>query len=329
MTTTSTTPAGVRTRTVPYADRAAGPLLMDLYLPEAGGRPPVVMWLHGGGWFTGDRTLAPDLATHFAGRGIAMASIDYRLSGDATFPAQLHDVRAAIRFLHSRAGEFGVDPTRIGLWGASAGGHLAALAGVTGHMEQLTGEAVSPTDTGCEIQAVAASYPPVDLVGDRVAPGAALPGTDPHTSPEARLIGGLAAELPDLARAASPHLQVTQAAPAFHISHGTGDVLVPHAHSELLFDCLLAHGIPTELYLLHGYRHGFLNPAGRLDVAMTKVMDDGRLAAEEPVTASLRTSTDPAAPRPSEYGFATIGRFFEQHLLSTPIDSTTADRENP
>lgn len=304
-----------RPDTVVYAQRATGSLQMDLYRPDAVTNPPVVIWLHGGGWFTGDRTLAPDLATHFVSQGIAMAAVDYRLSGDAIFPAQLFDVRAAIRYLRTRFEELGVG-TRIGLWGASAGGHLAALAGVTGHIDRMPDEQCD-TEIGCEVQAVAESYAPVDLTGDDVAPGKPLPGADPRTSPESRLLGGLATEVPDVARAASPHLQVTAAAPPFHISHGTGDMLVPHAHSRLLFDSLVAQGISSELLLLDGYRHGFLNPAGRLDVAMATIMDDGRLAAEQPVTASLRVWTEPTTTRRSEFGFDTVGRFFARHLHST------------
>ncbi|MGV9709506.1 alpha/beta hydrolase fold domain-containing protein [Gordonia sp. NPDC003424] len=212
-------------RTLTYRERPTGPLLLDLYLPDQpSGTTPVVIWLHGGGWFTGDRTLAPDLWTYFADAGLAMASIDYRLTGEAIFPAQLHDVRAAIRFLRRNAVDLGIDPGRIGIWGASAGGHLAALAGLTGHLPTLPGE---DAEGDASVQAVAESYGPVDLTEADVAPGAPLPGTDPRNSPETRLIGGLPDEQPARARDASPHLQVTPAAPPFQISHGTGDVLVP------------------------------------------------------------------------------------------------------
>ena len=128
-----------------YASPEGKPLLADLYLPGGAGEPPpAIVWLHGGGWRFGDRRLAPDLSRYFASSGFAMASIDYRLSREAVFPAQLHDVRAAIRWLRGNAARFGIDADRIGLWGASAGGHLAVwaagqpwigadVAGIKGH----------------------------------------------------------------------------------------------------------------------------------------------------------------------------------------------------
>src|SRR4051812_17355806 len=119
-------------RDLEYARRPTGPLLLDLHLPARPvAPPPVVVWLHGGGWRKGDRSFAPDLDRYFAARGYAMANVEYRLSGDAIFPAQLDDVRAAVRWLRESAGEFGLDARAIGLWGSSAGGHLAALAATT------------------------------------------------------------------------------------------------------------------------------------------------------------------------------------------------------
>ena len=97
-----------------FTRRDTGDLLLDLYRPLSAGAPvPVIVWLHGGGWFTGDRTLAPDLAQHVADTGMAVASIEYRLSGQALFPAQLHDVRAAICFLRASAEELGLDSTTL------------------------------------------------------------------------------------------------------------------------------------------------------------------------------------------------------------------------
>ncbi|MFW0794409.1 alpha/beta hydrolase [Gordonia sp. CPCC 205515] len=316
MTSPDTAPATPRTLT--YVNRANGPLLLDLYRPDQAEPVPVVIWLHGGGWFTGDRTLAPDLWRYFADAGIAMASIEYRLTGEAIFPAQLHDVRAAIRYLRTHAAELGLDPDRIGVWGASAGGHLAALAGLTGHLATLPGE---DADGDASVRAVAESYGPVDLTQADVPPGAPLPGTDPRNSPEARLIGGLPDEQPYRATAASPHLQVTSAAPPFQISHGTGDVLVGHRHSELLHEALLAHGVASDLYLVDDYRHGFLNPGGRLDVDMAKVFDDGRLEAEGTAPATHRTATTEKRTR---FGFDTIGAFLATHLLSTSVTALHA-----
>src|SRR3954463_14092261 len=130
-------PETVVVRDLEYARKATGPLLLDLHLPA---RPvavaPVVVWLHGGGWRKGDRSFAPDLDRYFAARGYAMANVEYRLSGEALFPAQLEDVRAAVRWLREAAGDLGVDASAIALWGSSAGGHLAALAATTASDER-------------------------------------------------------------------------------------------------------------------------------------------------------------------------------------------------
>lgn len=290
-------------RDIEFTHRHTGPLLLDLYLP-GGGPAPVVLWLHGGGWFTGDRTLAPDLCRYFAERGIAMASIEYRLSPVALYPAQLHDVRSALRYLRRTAGDWNLDPHRIAVWGSSAGGHLAALVGLTGHLDRLDGE----DDSGdASVSAVAESYGPADL--SESAP--LMPNGE--ASPESRLLGGPPDVLVAAARAASPLHHVTAAAPPFQISHGTGDTVVPCRHSERLHAALTAAGVDSRLYLLDGYRHGFLNPAGRLEAGLTQFFDDGRLDAE--VRAAARYWTSDLADAATTFGFDDIGDFFTHHLI--------------
>lgn len=302
---------------VVFARRDTGDLLLDLYLPASDRPVPVVLWLHGGGWFTGDRTLAPDLARHAIATGCAMASIEYRLSAQASFPAQLHDVRAAVRFLNAHAGRYGLRPGAVGLWGASAGGHLAALAGLTGHLTEVPGE----RERGAvPVRAVAASYPPVDLAEVVADAEAAHPGRDGASSPEARLLGGHPGRLPELARQASPLTWINSSAPPFQLSHGTADVLVSSRQSERLHTALVAAGVPSELYLLDGYRHGFLNPPGRLDVPLGRVMDDGRLAADGTARAVRRVSS--ADGEPATFGFSDIHDFFRKHLTTR---STTGE----
>ena len=271
-----------------FTRRDTGDLLLDLYRPLSAGAPvPVIVWLHGGGWFTGDRTLAPDLAQHVADTGMAVASIEYRLSGQALFPAQLHDVRAAICFLRASAEELGLDPQAVGVWGASAGGHLVDLAAVVAEAE------------------------------------ATIPGMDGASSPEAWLIGGHPAQNAEVARRASPLSWVHGAAPPFQISHGTADVLVSHRQSERLHEALVAAGADSELYLLEGYKHGFLNPPGRLDVELARVMDDGRLIAAGTVGARYRTSARPDVPDEHRtFGFDHVEAFFRRHLTTR---STTGD----
>ncbi|WP_017627290.1 alpha/beta hydrolase [Nocardiopsis chromatogenes] len=304
---------------VVFAERETGPLVMDLVLPPADERRerrvPVVVWLHGGGWFTGDRSMAPDPGRTLIARGIAMASIEYRLSGQATFPAQLHDVRSAIRFLRSRADRFGLDPEAIGLWGSSAGGHLAALAGVCGHRAALPGETGSDA-SDARVQAVCDGYGPVDLHLAVAEAGHGIPSLSGADAPEARLIGGHPAQMPERARAACPLTYVTGEAPPFLIAHGTDDVLVRPKHSVMLHEALQGTGVDSVLYLVDGYRHGFLNPAGTVEVDGPKLMDDGRLESDRHAAATRYDST-PVDRSPGErttFSFDTIGGFFHHHL---------------
>ncbi|GAA4981588.1 alpha/beta hydrolase [Kineococcus glutinatus] len=313
-----------------FAERDTGPLVLDLIVPPAQVPPPVVVWLHGGGWAFGDRHLAPDLRRHFAARGIAMATIEYRLSGQALFPAQLHDVRAAVRHLRRHAAQLGVDGSRIGLWGSSAGGHLAALAGVTGHLAVLPGEPVGDGDPDAAVQAVAEGYGPVDLVRV-VADSGAPPAMAGPNAPESRLLGGLPAELPEQARAASPLAHVTAAAPPFQIAHGTADVLVRADQSVALHEALVAAGVESALHLLEGFRHGFLNPAGVTEIPGPRVMDDGRLDAEPDAKAEVRRFLPGREPVTEVAGFSfdVIGDFFARHLLPTPGATPTTTTGAP
>lgn len=311
--TVSSSPSDAVQRDVVYRSRPSGDLLLDLVGPSAPGPHPAIVFVHGGGWFTGDRTLCPDLHRHFAAAGFVMASIDYRLSGDARFPAQLHDVRAAIDHLRTRADEYGIDPERIGVWGASAGGHLAALVGLHAHRARLPGE---DADVDARVSAVAESYGPATLVAGDVALGQPLPGgSTPALTPEGRLLGGDPADLPEAARAASPLYHVRRDAPPFQISHGTADVLVGDDHSRLLFRALADAGVEADLYLVDGYRHGFLNPPRRSDVPGPPAMDEGRLAAEGAAPALLYSARNGRESQcRTDFGFDDIAGFFVRHL---------------
>ena len=124
-------PFDVEMKTLTYASRGGQDLVLDLYLPQkVGGRLPVIVFLHGGGWSGGTRTTGPDFKRFFAQDGFAVASIEYRLTPSVTFPSNVEDVKTAIRWLRANHETYGLDPGRIGLWGTSAGGHLAAVAGL-------------------------------------------------------------------------------------------------------------------------------------------------------------------------------------------------------
>ncbi|MCZ2815931.1 alpha/beta hydrolase [Modestobacter sp. VKM Ac-2984] len=255
--------AGVRVLSgVPYAALpGARPLELDLYLPAGDGPHPVALFLHGGGWRLGSRHTAgpmyrdanPPPFEQVAAAGIAVASLDYRLSGEALWPAQLHDAKAAVRWLRSRAGELGVDADRIAAWGESAGGHLAELLGLTTDAA-LEGE-VGVTGPSSAVSTVVAWYAPSD-----VAVVATDIGNDPADpdSRESQLLGAPVSAVADRAAEASPITHVSPAAPPVLLLHGRADRFVATAQSQRLHDALAAAGTDVELHTYDGADHMWL-----------------------------------------------------------------------
>jgi acetyl esterase/lipase len=262
---------------VPYAAiPGIRPLELDVYLPPASDRPaPVVVFLHGGGWRMGSRHSAgPSYAAsgpfeQLARAGIAVASIDYRLSGEAIWPAQLHDAKAAVRWLRTRAGEVGIDPERIAAWGESAGGHLAELLGLTADDADLEGD-VGLTGPSSRISAVVAWYAPSD-----VAAVATDTGADPAdaTTREAQLLGAAPATVSGRAAQASPVSHVTLGAPPFLLLHGSADRFVPCVQSERLHALLVEAGVEVELDLYEGADHMWLGSPEAAEQALARTID--------------------------------------------------------
>jgi acetyl esterase/lipase len=258
---------------VTYATRPGyRPRLLDVTVPAAAGPLPAVIWIHGGGWLDGDRRYPPPtvpaelLHGTVLAAGLALVSIDYRHSLEAPFPAQLHDVKAAIRYVRRFAGAFGIDPDRIAVWGESAGGHLAALAGLTGpHGPDATAlegtEGVTEGDTS--VRAVVDWYGVSDLAALREHPMPPIPAGAGFPDPYDALLGGTEEERPALARAASPLTYAVPGAalPPFLLIHGTGDGLVPYNQSEALDAALRAAGGASTLLPVEGADHIFLGVA--------------------------------------------------------------------
>ncbi|MGF9761133.1 alpha/beta hydrolase [Microvirga sp. 0TCS3.31] len=245
------------------------PLLMDVHLPREGGAPvPCVVWIHGGAWREGDRRFPPGNWGHddqwfrvLVASGMAVATIDYRLSGESHHPAQLADAQAAIRFLRASAGRLGIDAHRIGVSGESAGGHLAALVALTGH------SAVAATDRSVvgPSSAVAAAvpmYPVTDLLafGPDGPDGPDVTADEPWAGPypEDLLLGRRVTEVADVARAASPIHHVHADAPPMLLLHGAEDSVVPPGHSERLAAALERVGAPVRLELVPEGDHCFV-----------------------------------------------------------------------
>jgi acetyl esterase/lipase len=220
-------------------------LEFDVLRPRDHGSPrPAVIWIHGGGWREGSRDWTPnDL---LAVRGFVTASISYRLSGEAIFPAQIHDVKAAIRFLRSNAARWDIDPDRLGVWGHSAGGHLAALAALTAGNAELEGAGGYP-EASSAVQAAVALSPPTDLVTDW-AEMTDLP-LHPEWTAVSEMLGGDHADpaVRERARLASPVAHVGAAAPPVLVVHGARDDLVPVAHGRSLVTRLRDAGADARL----------------------------------------------------------------------------------
>lgn len=211
--------------TVSYATVDGMDLLMDISRPSdaTGQSLPAVIYVHGGGWHMGDRLDSPNFLLDAA--GFVTMSIDYRLTGVASFPAQIHDVKAAIRWVRAHAAELGVDPDRIGIWGHSAGGHLALLAAVTPDDPELEGE-VGTTGVSSAVHAVLAGCTRTELLIDWYAADG-KPFPDAVTASLDALLGGPRIERESVARAASPYWHLRANLPPALLMHGTDDDTVP------------------------------------------------------------------------------------------------------
>jgi acetyl esterase/lipase len=271
----------VQMQTLKYASPDGVDLSLDLYLPQdAPGPLPLIVFLHGGGWSQGNRTTGPDFKRFFAQDGIAMAAIDYRLTPTITFPKNAEDVKTAIRWLRANAASYNLDPRRIGLWGTSAGGHLATVAAVT-PVGLLEGE--GNLDQSSAVQCVLDAYGPVlfDVMDQQTEQERATLQTvnaklalyqqsrgmrtigpqqhDPADSPESKLVGAPLQTARERVRAASPLNYLTDQAPPFLIMHGLADNSVPHHQSIMLYEALSALGKDVTLRLVDGLPHGFMN----------------------------------------------------------------------
>jgi acetyl esterase/lipase len=296
-----------------YAGGAAR--MADVFVPSRGDAPfPVVIWLHGGGWRFGDRHLAPDLARFAQRSGLAVVSIDYRLSDEVKFPAPVEDVKTAVRWVRSVASRFGFDGRNMGLWGSSAGAHLAACAALSSENEFLSEEHPGLSSAA---QAVVDGYGPtnlgridehrssVRLVGndaETVLVGGILPAGDPDSF-ESRLIGAPLSKAPRLVELADPVHYVRSGSPPFLILHGQADTLIPADQSRYIFEALRDAGCDATLVLFQNLKHGFFNNPNLAheDIGAVSIYRSSILA--------RAWSCDPTENIPSM-----VSSFFQAHL---------------
>jgi acetyl esterase/lipase len=276
---------------VEYAQVGGTSLRLDLYLPSGTTMPvPVVLWIHGGGWCAGARAPLASYAAPLPAQGIAVAAVSYRLTSTtpdcangngAIWPAPIHDLKGAVRWLRANAGTYGLDPTRVGIWGQSAGAHLATTLALTAGNAALEGSVGGNLDRPSAVAAVVAYYPPTDLL--QLGPDFALtppnlPGAvaivDGPGQPHARLLGfGAAGEgvgliranasnpaapwpaLLDRALSASPVTWASAGDPPVFLLHGTSDTTVPLNQARRLRDALLAAGVMLDYREIAGLAH--------------------------------------------------------------------------
>ena len=230
---------------------------LDLYLPQTSHHGPLLIWIHGGAFRMGSKENKVPLS--YLAEGYAVASINYRLSQHALFPAQIQDCKAAVRWLRAHAERFGFDPERTGVWGESAGGHLVAMIGTTGETDEFdVGEHL---DQSSRVSAVVDYFGPTDFCqmdAHRLPDGMVHDAAD---SPESELVGGPIQENKDRVARANPITYVTPHAPPFLIVHGEQDPLVPYHQSQLLVEALEQAGVPVHFYTVVGGGHGgFTDP---------------------------------------------------------------------
>ncbi|NLM46798.1 MAG: alpha/beta hydrolase [Firmicutes bacterium] len=245
---------------VPYTDKAGGQTL-DIYLPETGSGPfPVIVYIHGGGWFMGHkRSITMEPLFYVLERGYALVAVDYTLSDKAEFPLQVYEVKTAIRWLRRQAKQYNLLPERIALWGDSAGGHLAALAATSAAAGQLNDEALGSPGYSAAVQAVVDWYGPCDFLtmSRQVKDLGVAPLPPGLCSLEELFLGARVTDAPDAARAANPETYITKEAPPFFIQHGKKDLVVPCEQSVALA-AKLANAIGRDkvfLEILEGAAH--------------------------------------------------------------------------
>lgn len=228
-------------------------LKLDLYLPaDSRQAPPLLIYIHGGAWRGGSKKDVPIAA--LAERGFALASVDYRLTPVAPFPANVHDLKAAVRFLRAKAGEFGYDPKRFAIVGSSAGGHLAALAGVSNGHQELEGEVGAQRSVSSDVQAIVSFYGAANL---QTILGQSTPhGLNVRVPALQLLLGGQPGEKPALARLASPVAHVDAHAPPLLLLHGDADPQMPLGQSRELHAAYTQAKRPVEFIVLPGSVHG-------------------------------------------------------------------------
>ncbi|MGB7328817.1 MAG: alpha/beta hydrolase [Rubripirellula sp.] len=243
-------------RDVVFGTGGGRDLTMHIVLPKSAAPNPVpaYVWIHGGGWQGGTKDGGVGQVVPLVRDGFVGATIEYRLTGEASFPAQIEDCKCAIRYLRAHAEKYNIDPKRIAVGGSSAGGHLAALMGTSAGVDDLEGSG-GWQDQSSAVQAVVDLYGPTDFRAFVTTKG--FEGHNRSGSPESKLLGGgeVASNVEGIKRV-NPITYIDKADPPFLIIHGTADKTVPVNQSEAMHEALRAAGVTSKIHLIEGAGHG-------------------------------------------------------------------------
>jgi acetyl esterase/lipase len=239
---------------ITYCTADDSPQTMDLYFPDSGDPWPVLVYVHGGTWMHGDKSEATMFAYNMASQGYLVASVNYRLYPAARYPAMIEDVKCAVRSLRTNAGQYNLDPDRIGAIGVSAGGHLVSLLGTSDPGNWDVGEHL---DQASHVQAVIAMAGVMDLARD-------FPNANIETM---KLIGFGEHNIVE----ASPITHVTEDDPPFLLIHGDLDTTVPLEQSQLMYDRLVQANVPAQLVVVKNAGHSFIGPGGSASPTLDEI----------------------------------------------------------
>ena len=251
MTTPSAAQSARTYKDLVYATVDGKDLALDLYLPAGVKSPPLLVWVHGGAWSTGSKASVP---MQFVGHGIATASVDFRQSTEARFPAQVHDIKAAIRFLRARAASYGYRSDRIAIAGNSSGGHLAALVGVTNGHAQLEGRVGNDLGQSSAVQAIVVYYGASNLTS--ILSQSTPFGLNMRRPALEQLLGAQPERVPELAQLASPVFHVDRGDPPLFLLHGDQDPQMPVNQALEMQGAYEKLGLDVHLDVVHGAAHG-------------------------------------------------------------------------
>lgn len=242
----------VVTRDIEYARVGDQALTLDLHSPRSKPRSPVIVWVHGGAWRSGSKADMP--LTKLVARGYAVASVDYRLSTQARFPAQIHDIKAAIRFLRARGGQLGVPSEKVVVAGNSAGGHLAALVGASNGNAELEGTVGGYPDQSSSVHGAISFYGASNLT--TILSQSTPHGLSVRVPALDLLLGGQPDKVSVLARLASPVFHVDSNDPPILLLHGDKDPQMPIAQSKELREACERANVPVQLVVIPDAVHG-------------------------------------------------------------------------